>query len=64
MSEPERRRGGSMRECLWVYLTLSVSNPDEKDFETSAEVSIADSFEKMNLKEDLVRGIYHYGTFH
>lgn len=40
-----------------------VSNPAETDFETSAEVKVADSFEKMNLKEDLVRGIYHYGMF-
>jgi hypothetical protein len=38
-----------------------VSNPDDTDFETSAEVRVADSFEKMNLKEDLLRGIYHYG---
>lgn len=38
-----------------------ITNPDDTDFETSSEVKVADSFEKMGLKEDLVRGIYHYG---
>eukprot|EP01126_Amoeba_proteus_P016919 TRINITY_DN1795_c0_g2_i2.p1 TRINITY_DN1795_c0_g2~~TRINITY_DN1795_c0_g2_i2.p1 ORF type:complete len:423 (-),score=71.51 TRINITY_DN1795_c0_g2_i2:134-1402(-) len=38
-----------------------ISNPDETDFETSAEVKVSDSFEKMNLKEPLMKGIYHYG---
>ncbi|TIA93562.1 hypothetical protein E3P99_00059 [Wallemia hederae] len=36
-------------------------NRDEKlVFESSEEVSVATSFDKMNLKEDLIRGIYAY----
>eukprot|EP01126_Amoeba_proteus_P016920 TRINITY_DN1795_c0_g2_i3.p1 TRINITY_DN1795_c0_g2~~TRINITY_DN1795_c0_g2_i3.p1 ORF type:complete len:415 (-),score=80.22 TRINITY_DN1795_c0_g2_i3:394-1638(-) len=46
--EAQPRRGG-------------ISNPDETDFETSAEVKVSDSFEKMGLKEALMKGIYHYG---
>jgi ATP-dependent RNA helicase len=38
-----------------------VHNPDDADFETSPEVYVSPSFEKMGLKEDLLRGIYHYG---
>jgi len=34
---------------------------DDGDFETSGEVYVSQSFEKMGLKEDLLRGIYHYG---
>jgi len=34
---------------------------DGADFETSAEVFVSQTFEKMGLKEDLIRGIYHYG---
>jgi len=38
-----------------------VDNPDEADFETSAEVKIIRDFDKMSLKEDLLRGIFHFG---
>jgi len=38
-----------------------VHNPDDHDFETSAEVKIHTSFETMKLKEELIRGIYQYG---
>lgn len=31
------------------------------EFETSEEVVPITSFDKMGLKEDLLRGIYHYG---
>lgn len=30
-------------------------------FETSKEVSVVNTFDRMNLREDLVRGIYAYG---
>jgi len=45
-----------------------VSSPefdeDEKMlFETSRKVKVFKSFEKMGLPEDLIRGIYAYGTF-
>lgn len=30
-------------------------------FETSKEVSVINTFDKMNLKEELLRGIYAYG---
>jgi hypothetical protein len=39
-----------------------VDNPDAADFETSAEVKVNTTFEQMKLKEDLLRGIYGYGT--
>jgi len=38
-----------------------VDNPDEADFETSSEIKIYKNFDKMGLKEDLLRGIYHFG---
>jgi ATP-dependent RNA helicase len=33
----------------------------EVDFETSAEVEVLDAFDKMNLKSELLRGIYAFG---
>ena len=33
-------------------------------FETSKEVSVIPTFDQMNLKDDLLRGIYAYGQFH
>jgi translation initiation factor 4A len=33
----------------------------QQQFESSAEVEIVDNFDNMNLKEDLLRGIYAYG---
>jgi len=38
-----------------------VDNPDETDFETSVDVKIYKAFDTMELKEDLLRGIFHYG---
>ena len=32
-------------------------------FETSKEVSVVNTFDRMNLREDLVRGIYAYGQW-
>jgi ATP-dependent RNA helicase len=40
---------------------IKLINPDDADFETSNEVFVSPTFEKMGLKEDLLRGIYHYG---
>lgn len=34
---------------------------EEMIFETTRGVAVVDSFEKMGLKEDLLRGIYSYG---
>ena len=31
------------------------------EFETSEEVDVVTSFDKLNLKDDLLRGIYAYG---
>ena len=31
------------------------------EFETSEEVEVIASFDQMNLREDLLRGIYAYG---
>lgn len=33
------------------------------EFETSEDVDVVSSFDSMNLREDLVRGIYAYGTY-
>jgi ATP-dependent RNA helicase len=49
MSNDGQRRGGLRRE------------PAAADFETSKEVKVCDSFEAMELKEDLLRGLYQYG---
>jgi len=49
------------REKEVVVKKSGVNNPDDAEFETSAEVQVQSSFEKMSLKEDLLRGIYHYG---
>lgn len=38
-----------------------MEDPPETSFETSAGVKPVDSFDKMNLKEDLLRGLYAYG---
>jgi len=38
-----------------------VDNPDDADFETSVEVKIFKEFDKMGLKEELLRGIFHFG---
>jgi ATP-dependent RNA helicase len=48
MHQPRRRGRG-------------VDDPDEGDFETSKDVKVAPSFNKMGLKEDLLRGIFHFG---
>lgn len=38
---------------------------DEKlVFESSEEVQVASSFDKMGLKEDLIRGIYAYSPYY
>mmetsp|Transcript_26802 Transcript_26802/g.29881 ORF Transcript_26802/g.29881 Transcript_26802/m.29881 type:complete len:399 (+) Transcript_26802:65-1261(+) len=38
-----------------------VDNPDDTDFTTSKSVKIYPSFDSMNLNDDLLRGIFHYG---
>lgn len=40
-----------------------VVNDDLKniEFETSEEVDVTPTFDSMNLREDLLRGIYAYG---
>lgn len=44
----------------------SISNHDEQlkhiEFETSEDVDVVNSFESMNLRDDLLRGIYAYGN--
>ena len=39
-----------------------MSRRRESDFETSTTVKPVDSFDSMGLSEDLIRGIYAYGT--
>jgi len=50
MTEPPPKR----REAV-------VDNPDEIEFETSADIKIYKSFDLMGLKEDLSRGIFLFG---
>lgn len=38
-------------------------NDDKIVFETSEDVKIVSTFDDMNLKEDLMRGIYAYSNF-
>jgi ATP-dependent RNA helicase len=38
-----------------------VKNPEETEFETSADVKVYPSFESMGLKDNLIRGIFQYG---
>lgn len=33
------------------------------EFETSEEVEVVDKFKNMNLREELMRGIFAYGKF-
>lgn len=33
------------------------------EFETSEDLEVVPTFDKFRLKEDLIRGIYAYGTF-
>lgn len=40
----------------------NMSRRRESDFETSTTVKPVDSFDSMGLSEDLIRGIYAYGT--
>ena len=37
-------------------------DPAKIEFETSEEVDVVPTFDKLRLREDLVRGIYAYGT--
>ena len=39
-----------------------MDNPATADFETSKGVKVVESFEDMNLKDELLRGIYDFGT--
>ena len=39
-----------------------VDNPATADFETSKSVKVIESFEDMDLKDELLRGIYDFGT--
>jgi ATP-dependent RNA helicase len=72
MTEPsaKRREGGNFRDDSGSgkkkQLTAGggggvVDNPDEVEFETSADVKIYKSFDLMGLKEDLYRGIFLFG---
>lgn len=37
-------------------------NDENLQFETSAEVKLYNTFDSMNLREDLLRGIYAFGN--
>lgn len=51
--ERDRRRGGGARG----------SEEKMTNFETSREVKPVTTFDQMKLKEELIRGLYAYGTF-
>eukprot|EP01120_Amphizonella_sp_Union-15-10_P015145 TRINITY_DN770_c0_g1_i3.p1 TRINITY_DN770_c0_g1~~TRINITY_DN770_c0_g1_i3.p1 ORF type:complete len:410 (-),score=83.61 TRINITY_DN770_c0_g1_i3:91-1320(-) len=38
-----------------------IDNPEESEFETSKSVKVFPSFDAMGIKEELLRGVFHYG---
>ena len=38
-------------------------DPTKIDFETSEEVDVVPTFDQLRLREDLLRGVYAYGTY-
>lgn len=70
------REGSSSLGILWIRSDATVSDglantdpvffpvddPDPLDFETTPGVRPIKTFEEMGLKEDLLRGIYAYGS--
>ena len=38
-------------------------DPTKIDFETSEEVDVVPTFDQLKLREDLLRGVYAYGTY-
>lgn len=47
---------------IQLYCRGAVDNPATADFETSKSVKVIESFEDMGLKDELLRGIYDFGT--
>ena len=37
-------------------------DPTKVEFETSEEVDVVPTFDQLKLREDLLRGVYAYGT--
>ena len=54
----------SLTVALYVFLfwIMVVENPATADFETTKGVRVIESFEDMGLKDELLRGIYDFGT--
>lgn len=47
---------------MYLYYLLGLRSDDNKlEFETTKDVQVVSGFSDMNLKEDLLRGIYSYG---
>ena len=42
---------------------MNFEEDNQLQFETSTDVKVVASFDKMGLKEDLLRGIYAYGYY-
>ena len=45
-----------------LIVACSTDEDQKVNFETSKDVKVVPSFEEMNLKEELLKGIYAYGT--
>ena len=43
-------------------VTEEEEDPTKIEFETSEEVDVVPTFDQMRLREDLLRGVYAYGT--
>lgn len=43
------------------HLSRPIDDLAHVEFETSEDVEVLNTFDNMNLREDLVRGIYSYG---
>ena len=56
------------RIIIIQHIMASTSRTRDEDlshveFETSEEVEVIPTFDKMNLREELLRGIYAYGMY-
>ena len=46
-----------------MYNLAEYDKDEDMLFTQSGDIDVVPNFEKMGLKEDLLRGIYAYGTF-
>ena len=58
------RCAGFITSCCALYVSCDDAEDDEQlTFDTSEEVEVVKEFSAMGLKDDLLRGIYAFGTY-